>query len=170
MAKKLYAWRLSDDVNSFIEQYKEKHKLKNVDDALKLIIQRLQYLEDLALEAQKEPQQPDNPIEWIEKHPCPYRTIYALPYRSNDPKDPKDGNFIVSCAEKKHISIWECMTRQKRYLEFNRKCRPIGMENKKRAWQKRTEQQPKTRTWKPDEFERAYYSDDYFREDWGDTF
>jgi hypothetical protein len=50
MPKKLYAWRLSEDVNSFIEQYKEKHKLKNVDDALRLMFQRLQYLEDLALE------------------------------------------------------------------------------------------------------------------------
>jgi hypothetical protein len=158
MAKKLYAWRYSEDVANFILDYQKKHKLKNVDDALKLIIQRLQYLEDLALE-QKE-QQAENPIEWLNQNPCPYRTLIQE----------KEG-FSILCAEKHRLPLQACMTRQKRYLQFNRKCRPIGMEKPKKAWQKKIE--PKTRTWKPhDEFEQAYYPDreDTFRDDWGDNF
>jgi len=166
MPKKLYAWRLSDDVNSFIEQFKEKHKLKNVDDALKLIIQRLQYLEDLGLEKTKEPSlteqlhKEEEALDWMEKNPCPYRTLV---------KGHK-GLYEISCAERHRIRMEECMTRQKRYLQFNRKCRPIGMEKPKKAWQNKAE--PKTRTWKPDDFEQAYYPDreDTFRDDWGDNF
>jgi len=151
MPKKGKFMRLSEDVIASLEKYKADHELKTEDEALRLIFQRLQYLEDLALE-QKQQQQSENPIEWLNDNPCPYRTLIKE----------KDG-FSILCHEKHKLPLQACMTRQKRYQQFDRKCRPIDLENKKR-WQKRAD--TKTRKYK-DEFERAYYPDDYFHDDWG---
>ena len=44
--------------------------------------------------------------------PCPYRTLL------------KDGNIL--CEEKHKIPLIACITRQKRYIAMERKCRPVG--------------------------------------------
>ena len=43
---------------------------------------------------------------------CPYRTLL------------KDGNIL--CEEKHKIPLRACITRQKRYIAMERKCRPVG--------------------------------------------
>lgn len=155
MPKKLLAWRLSEDVETFIRNFQQKHKLKNIDDALRLIIQRLQYLEDLALEKQKEPQETENPLEFIQNHPCNYRAI----------RKTKEG-FEIYCDDKK-IPLEVCIQRQKRYLYTNRICIPKSLALLRKRLQKQKQPQ-KTRIYR-DEFEKAYYpdSEDYYRDDWG---
>lgn len=113
----------------------------------------VQSLQNTSKEAQS---LPDNPLQFVEDNPCPYRTII---------KD-KSG-FIVLCAETKKIPLEACITRQKRYIQFNKKCIPIGFKPKPKS----KPQTQKTRIFR-DEFERAYYpdSENYYRDDWGDTF
>lgn len=130
--------RASERFQQFIDDICKKHKFKNREQATDFILDRLQYLEDLALEqTRKQAQQPSGmdkelgfaptqtDLEYAESHKCPYRTML-------------DNNQIL-CAENKKIPLKACVTRQKRYTQFNRKCRPVGMQPKKQTWKKRAD-------------------------------
>ena len=55
---------------------------------------------------------------------CPYRTLL------------KDGNIL--CEEKHKIPLIACITRQKRYIAMERKCRPVGRPRPPRRKRRRT--------------------------------
>ena len=81
-----------------------------------------------------------SPLQWIQEHPCPFRTIV------ND-----KGKFTILCSETDKLPIEACMTRQKRYVHMQRNCRPLKKDKEKpqKKWQDRT-QEPKTRPYKRD--------------------
>jgi len=157
MPKKGKFMRLSEDVIASLQKYQTLFKVKTEDDALRLIFQRLQYLEDLALQQHQTGNQTDseNPLQFIQDHPCNYRAI----------RKTKEG-FEIFCDDKK-IPLEVCIQRQKRYLYNNRICIPKALALARKRLQK-LKQPQKTRIYR-DEFEQAYYpdSEDYYRDDWG---
>lgn len=60
-------------------------------------------------------------FEHFQEHPCPYRAIVKE----------KSGSFSVYCDTKK-LPAEVCITRQKRYLHFDRNCRPESKAKKPR--------------------------------------
>jgi predicted CopG family antitoxin len=143
---------------AFLKRLKKEKRLKSLNDVIEFLIRQYQSLQ--IKEAPKEAPEtksPDNPFEFAQNNPCPFRTIIKA----------KSGGFYVLCAETKKIPLEACITRQKRYLQFNKKCKPIGLKPKPKPQSKPM----KTRIYR-DEFESAYYpdytdSDAYFRDDWG---
>lgn len=152
---------------SFLKRLKREKRKSSLDDVISLLIETYQKFEsqDKPKESQSLPDvqnipQAFNPFEFAQNNPCPYRTIIKC----------KSG-FMVLCAETKKIPLEACITRQKRYLQFNKKCIPIGREKPKKP---HANKPMRTRIYR-DEFESAYYpnyvdSDDYFHDDWGNTF
>ncbi len=141
-------FRLNDSEIAVLKKYQKENM--TITDALKNALTRLQYLEDLALEEKHK--EFDKNIPKSEDAPeCFYHA-----------QDIDSGQWY--CDVKKIPPI-VCLQRHKRFTAMNRKCRPSHLKPKPKI-QKQEPQ--KTRIVK-DEFERAYYPDDYFRDDWGGT-
>jgi predicted CopG family antitoxin len=156
---------ISENNLAFLKRLKREKRQKSLDDVIAFLIQHYQKTlnVDVSKDAEKLPKDsknvqslPENPFDFAQNNPCPFRTIIKG----------KSG-FFVLCAETKKIPLEACITRQKRYLQFEKKCKPIGYKPKLKAQSKPM----KTRIYR-DEFESAYYpdSDSYYRDDWGNEF
>jgi hypothetical protein len=99
----------------------------------------------------------ENPLEFAHQNPCPYRTVVQ-----------EKGKFLVLCAEEDKIPLEACVTRQKRFLHMERKCKPLSYKPPIKRWQQRAQQEPRTKIYRGDS---DYFnpSDDYFKDDWGAT-
>jgi hypothetical protein len=99
----------------------------------------------------------ENPFEFARQNPCPYRTVVQ-----------EKGKFLVLCAEQDKIPLEACVTRQKRFLHMERKCKPLSYRPPIKRWQQRAQQEPRTKIYRGDS---DYFnpSDDYFKDDWGAT-
>lgn len=83
-----------------------------------------------------------SPLVFAQEHPCPYRTLVNV-----------KGNAAEShilCSETDKLPLVACITRQKRYLHFERSCRPLKQDKEKPAKPQR--QQPTTRPFKGNDF------------------
>jgi predicted CopG family antitoxin len=150
---------ISENNLAFLKRLKREKRKKSLDDVLALLIEVFQKANVQNVNVEK-PQNVEafNPFEFAQNNPCPFRTIIKG----------KSGGFYVLCAETKKIPLEACITRQKRYLQFEKKCKPIGYKPKPKGQNKPM----KTRIYK-DEFESDYYpnymdSDAFFRDDWGE--
>lgn len=154
MVKKTINFRLSNDHVNVLQKYATDHSLANMTEALEHILSSLNSPSQTA-----QPTQPETSLEWLEKHPCPFRTPLL---------NTKTGKQIL-CWEKHRLPIEACITRQKRYIQFNRKCLPDGYAAKKKtppkAWKERAE---KHYVYNGKEF--VPESENYFSDNWGDNF
>lgn len=154
--KKLTHIAVNEDVKLQLEALKRKLRKKNMSEVLKFLIASYDaYQQNQNQNEVKENQ--NNPYEFAQKNPCPYRTLIKS----------RDG-FYVLCAETKKIPLEACVTRQKRYLAFEKKCFPISLSKKPKA---KPQKPMRTKIYR-DEFERDYYpdNDSYYSDTWGDYF
>lgn len=156
--------RASNRFREFIEQYRKKLKVKNIEQALDAMLDRFQYLEDLGLKEANRPSGMDEALgftkeesvlEWLEKHPCHYRTLFQ-----------KKGAWHLYCEDKK-IPLEVCRTRQRRFVEFERKCYPRGL----KKTPKRNPTAQRTKRFKDGDESRFNPDDDrIYRDDFGERF
>ena len=134
--RKSFSFRPSKEHAEQIEKYIAKFPDKSRSDILlELVLNALSLNSHLSssdrpsllpkLPSEEEQGLPQETQSVYEYPACPYRTLL------------KDGNVL--CAETKKIPLEACITRQKRYLHFERSCKPIGMERKRRPRKYQTE-------------------------------
>jgi len=152
-AKKFTSIKISEYTKALLKKIKKQRRKKNLDDVILFLIQCFENQSQNQAQSQNQ-NEDSNPYVYAQNHPCPYRTLIKT-----------ENDFVVLCAETRRIPLLACVTRQKRYVEFNRKCKPIGREKVK----PKPSKPMKTRVYR-DDFESDYYpiNDDYFKDDWGD--
>jgi hypothetical protein len=84
----------------------------------------------------------ESPLDFASEHPCPYRTLVNVKGNAAETH--------ILCSETDKLPLAACITRQKRYLHFERSCRPLKQDKEKPAKPQR--EQIRTRAFKGNDF------------------